>query len=86
MWPAAGASPDAGGGSPHQLGEFDVQGVGDEEEVDEAGSTVCVLPSDDRLAVAADLLGELFLSEAGVSASGPDAGPDLLLAGVDPVR
>lgn len=86
MWPAAGASPDAGGGSSHQLGEFDVQGVGDEEEVDEVGDAVGVLPSDDRLAVASDAFGELFLGEAGVSASGPDTDPDLLLAGVYPVR
>jgi hypothetical protein len=32
MWPAAGASPDAGGGSPHQLGERHTENLRDAEQ------------------------------------------------------
>jgi hypothetical protein len=73
---------DGRGLSLHEVGERDAEGVREEEQVDEVGGAVGVFPSDDRLAVAADALGEFLLGEAGVSTGCADAVSDLPLAGV----
>lgn len=78
-------SPWACGGSPHELGKRDVQGVSKEQQVLQVGHALCVLPSVDRSVVPADEFAELDLGEVRVQAGIPDACPDLPAAGVYPV-
>lgn len=53
----------------------------EEQQVDEVGGAVGVLPADDGFAVAAYAFGELFLGESGVLACCAEVGPDVPLAG-----
>ena len=56
------------GGSPDQVGEGDVEGVGDEEQVAQVGDAGRVLPAVDRAVIPADAIAELKLRESGVLA------------------
>lgn len=62
------SAPLSCGGSPDQVGEGDVEGVGDEEQVFQVGDAVRVLPAVDSAMVSADAVAELKLSEPGVLA------------------
>lgn len=83
--PAAGAAPDAGGGSPDEIRERDTERVGQNEEVVEVGCAVGVLPAADALRVAVGSFSELFLGEAGGFAGGAELRTDGPAAGVYPV-
>ena len=79
------SAPLSCGGSPDQIGERDVQGVGEDEKVFQVGDAVRVLPAVDRPMVAAYTLTELDLSEPGPQARRTEALSDLPAAGGHPV-
>lgn len=80
----AAASPEAAG-SPHQIGEREIEGVGDEQEIHKVRYGDRRLVPVDGLVVAADAFAELDLGQAGRTAGGTDAFPDLPAAVGDPV-
>jgi hypothetical protein len=73
------------GGSPHEVSEWNVEGVSEEQQVLKVGHPVRVLPAVDGAVIAADAFAELELCEVRVDACGAQACPDLPAAGGYPV-
>ena len=71
-WPASRSNPRAGRGSPHQIREGDVEGVGDEEQVVDERRMRSLFDPVDGLAVEAREFPESFLSEFLACPFGPD--------------
>lgn len=76
---------DGRGLSAHEVGERDIEGVREEQQVSEVGRGLGGLPPVDRLVVTADALAELDLRQASGAAVVADACPDDPAAGVYPV-
>lgn len=64
------ALPRRCGGSPYEIREGDVEGVGEEQQVFQVGDAVGVLPAVDRPMLPTDFLAELGLGEIGAEAGG----------------
>lgn len=82
---AAPGTPGGGGRSAHEVGERDVQGPSEDDQVTQVGRAVCVLPPADRLVVAPDAVAELYLGEAGLLAGLAKLYPDGPVSGEDPL-
>jgi hypothetical protein len=78
------ALPRRCGGSPDEVGERDVEGVGEDEKVVEVGRPMRVLPSTDALGITAGAFTKLFLRKAGCLPGGAELSPDGPSAGEDP--
>lgn len=68
-----------------EVDERDVEGVGDQQEVSEAGIALASFVPLDGASLYADAVGELVLGEAGHAAGGDQAGAQFPAPGGDPL-